>query len=264
LSRIAQKETKSDIIIFAGVDFMAETACILNPEKTVYIPDVKATCPMANMCPAETIIAMKKKYNLPVVLYVNTKAEAKAHAEIMCTSANAVKICKSLNSNSVIFGPDRNLGWYVHWKTDLEIVPVPEDGYCYVHRKFEIEDFERLKEKYPDAKITVHPECNPEVQQIADHVGSTAAIKRYILNTYASDFIIGTEVGLKFAIQKELKEKKGLHFAREDAVCRGMKLITLKKIRQILLEYPKENIVSVPEPIAKAARKGIERMLELS
>ncbi len=264
LSQIARKEAKSDIIIFAGVDFMAETTSILNPDKTVYIPDVRATCPMADMCPAATVVAMKEKYDLPVVLYVNTKAEAKAHADIMCTSANAVKVCESLKSDAVIFGPDRNLGWHVHRKTGMEIIPVPENGHCYVHRKYELEDFEKLKKKYPAAKITVHPECNPEVQQLADHVGSTAGIKKYVAGTDATDFIIGTEVGLKFAIQNEVGEGKSLHFAREDAICKDMKLITLEKIQKILLEYPKKNVIKVPDQIAAAARNGIEKMLALS
>ncbi|MFX1294736.1 MAG: quinolinate synthase NadA [Promethearchaeota archaeon] len=263
LSRIAQKKAKSDTIIFAGVDFMAETASILNPKKTVFLPDVNATCPMAKMCPAVKLSAIKEQFDLPLVLYVNTLAEAKAYADIMCTSANAVKICQSLNSESLIFGPDWNLGWHVNWKTRLDIIPVPEHGYCYVHKKFEPEDFLILKRKYPNAKITVHPECNPEVQQLADYVGSTSKIKNYIKNTDASNFIIGTEVGLKFSIQKENAGDKKFHFAREDAVCRTMKLITLEKIRKILIEHPKENIIKVPEQIANAARNGIQKMLNL-
>ena len=264
LSRIAQKEAKSDTIIFAGVNFMAETASILNPKKTVYIPDVRATCPMARMCSAASVIAAKNEYNLPVVLYVNTLAEAKAHADIMCTSANAVKVCQSLNSKSIIFGPDWNLGWHVNWRTGLDIIPVPEHGYCYVHDKFTVADFQTLKEKYPAAKITVHPECRPEVQQLADHVGSTSGIKNFIKNSEASDFIIGTEQGLEFVLRKETEGQKGLHFARSDGICRTMKLHTLEKIRRILLKHPKENIIKVPEHIAKAARKGIQRMLAIS
>ncbi|MHA1651013.1 MAG: quinolinate synthase NadA [Candidatus Helarchaeota archaeon] len=264
LSRIAQQKAKSDIIIFAGVTFMAETASILNPNKTVYIPDKAAKCPMAAMCPAKAVQSLKAQYDLPVVLYVNTLAEAKAHADIMCTSANAVEICRSLNSDSIIFGPDWNLGWHVNWKSGLEIIPVPEHGYCYVHKKFEVEDFLKLKKQYPKALITVHPECNPEVQKMADHVGSTAGIKKFIKNSDASDFIIGTEIGLGFAIHQETAGQKRLHFARDDAICQAMKCITLEKIREILIKFPKENVIKVPEEIANAARKGIVKMLELS
>jgi len=266
LSRTAQKMEKSGTIVFAGVKFMAETASILNPDKNVYIPDTGAECPMAQMCPASEIVSIKQQYDYPVVLYVNTLAEAKAQADIMCTSANAVKICQSLNSDAVIFGPDWNLGWHVWWKTGLQIIPVPEQGYCYVHRKFLPEDFQKLKRQYPEAQITVHPECSPEVQQLADHVGSTEQIKNFILNSDSTDFIIGTEVGLEFAIQKEntLQKNLHLHFAREDAVCLMMKLITLEKIRDVIVRRPEANLVKVPDHIANGARKSIQRMLDLS
>lgn len=264
LSRIAQKEAKSDTIVFAGVNFMAETAAILNPKKTVYIPDIKATCPMAKMCPASLVSAMKQKYQLPVVLYVNTLAEAKAEADIMCTSANAVKVCQSLNSKSIVFGPDWNLGWHVNWKTGLDIIPIPEDGYCYVHRKFSPIDIQNLKEKYPTAKVTVHPECNPEVQQMADHVGSTSGIINYVKNTDATDFIVATESGLEFMLQKETDGQKNFHFAHSDGICRTMKLHTLEKIKKILLEQPQKNVITVPEEIADKARGGIQKMLSVS
>lgn len=263
LSRIAQK-AKKDVIIFAGVNFMAETAAILNPKKAVYIPDVQATCPMARMCPADVVIEAKEEYNLPVVLYVNTLAEAKAHADIMCTSANAVQVCQSLNSESIIFGPDWNLGWYVKHKTGLDIIPIPEHGFCYVHQKFLPKDFQRLKQKYPKAKVTVHPECRPEVQQLADHVGSTSQIIKYVKNTDTTDFIIGTEVGLEFMLRRETDGEKRFHFALSEGICHTMKLHTLEKIRTILIERPKENIVTVPEHIAKNARKGIQKMLAIS
>jgi len=264
LSRIAQKEAKSDTIIFAGVNFMAETAAILNPKKTVYIPDIKATCPMAQMCPASLVSAMKQKYQLPVVLYVNTLAEAKAEADIMCTSANAVKVCQSLNSKSILFGPDWNLGWHVNWKTGLDVIPIPEDGYCYVHRKFSPINILTLQEKYPTAKVTVHPECNPEVQQMADHVGSTSGIINYVKNTDATDFIVATESGLEFMLQKETNGQKNFHFAHSDGICRTMKLHTLEKIKKILLEQPQKNVITVPEEIADKARVGIQKMLSVS
>ncbi|MHA1267082.1 MAG: quinolinate synthase NadA [Candidatus Helarchaeota archaeon] len=264
LSRIAQRETEAEAIIFAGVNFMAETAAILNPEKTIFIPDPRATCPMAQMCPASAVLEIKKKFNLPVVLYVNTLAEAKAQADIMCTSANAVKICKSLNSEAIIFGPDWNLGWHVNWKTGIKIHPVPQDGYCYVHRQFTPADFVALKERYPDAKIAVHPECNPEVQKLADHVASTSGILKYVKQTDAEDFIIGTEQGLGFILQYETGGEKRCHFPSHGGICKTMKLHTLQKIKYVLQNRPKENIVKVPEDIAERARKGIERMLEIS
>jgi len=262
LSRTAQKIAKSRTIVFAGVKFMAETASILNPDKEVYLPDLRAECPMAQMCPASEIVSIKQKYDFPIVLYVNTLAEAKAQADIMCTSANAVKICQNLNSETVIFGPDWNLGWHIAHKTGLQIIPVPEYGYCYVHQKFLPEDFMKLKKQFPDAQITVHPECSPEVQKLADHVGSTEQIKNFIINSNAKDFIIGTEVGLEFAIRKECDGQKRLHFARNDATCLMMKLITLEKIRDVIKNKPMTNLVKVPDDIAKAARKSIQRMLE--
>lgn len=263
LSRIAQRKAKADTIIFAGVDFMAETAAILNPNKTVYIPDVRATCPMAQMCPASIVRAIKEKYEYPVVLYVNTLAEAKAEADIMCTSANAVQVCRSLKTDNIIFGPDWNLGWHVKWKTGLNVTPVPENGYCYVHKYFSPVEFAALKEQYPDAKITVHPESNPEVQQLADHVGSTSGILNYVQETEARDFIIGTEVGLEYALQQQTNGQKRFHFARTDGICKTMKLHTLEKIRTILLEYPEKNVIRVPEGIANRARTGIQKMLEI-
>ncbi|WP_297479889.1 quinolinate synthase NadA, partial [Thermococcus sp.] len=159
----------ADVIVFAGVDFMAETAKILNPEKTVLLPTRRATCAMANMLRPEHIIEAKKKYpDAPVVLYVNSSAETKALADVTVTSANAVKIVEKLDSDVVIFGPDKNLAYYVAKQTGKRVIPVPEYGHCYVHKKFTVEDVERARKLYPNAKLMVHPECEPEVQEKAD------------------------------------------------------------------------------------------------
>ncbi|MEO2151536.1 MAG: quinolinate synthase NadA, partial [Thermococcus sp.] len=156
--------TDAEVIVFAGVDFMAETAKILNPEKTVLLPAKTATCAMANMLKVEHILEAKRKYpNAPVVLYVNTTAEAKAYADVTVTSANAVKIVEKLDSDVIIFGPDKNLGSYVAKMTGKKVLPVPPDGHCYVHRKFTVKDVERAKKLHPNAKLMVHPECEPEV-----------------------------------------------------------------------------------------------------
>ncbi len=250
----------ADVIVFAGVDFMAETAKILNPEKTVLLPTRGATCAMANMLRPEHIIEAKKKYpDAPVVLYVNTTADTKALADVTVTSANAVRVVEKLDSDVIIFGPDKNLASYVARETGKKVIPVPEYGHCYVHRKFTVEDVERARRLYPNAKLMVHPECEPEVQEEADIIVSTGGMIRRAPEW--NEWVVFTEREMVYRLRKLHPEVK-FHPAREDATCIGMKAITLQHVYESLRDM--KYAVEVPEEIAEKARKAIERMLELS
>ena len=250
----------ADVIVFAGVDFMAETAKILNPEKTVLLPARRATCAMANMLKVEHILEAKRQYpNAPVVLYVNSSAEAKAHADVTVTSANAARIVEKLDSDVIIFGPDKNLASYVARMTGKKVIPVPSDGHCYVHRKFTVEDAERARRLYPNAKLMVHPECEPEVQERADIIASTGGmIKRA---PEWDEWVVFTEREMVYRLSRLYPNIK-FHPAREDAVCLGMKAITLQDVYESLRDIKYR--VEVPEEIAEKARKAIEKMLEMS
>jgi len=250
----------ADVIVFAGVDFMAETAKILNPEKTVLLPARRATCAMANMLKVEHILEAKRQYpNAPVVLYVNSSAEAKAHADVTVTSANAARIVEKLDSDVIIFGPDKNLASYVARMTGKKVIPVPSNGHCYVHRKFTVEDVERARRLYPNAKLMVHPECEPEVQERADIIASTGGmIKRA---PEWDEWVVFTEREMVYRLSRLYPNIK-FHPAREDAVCLGMKAITLQDVYESLRDIKYR--VEVPEEIAEKARKAIEKMLEMS
>ncbi|WP_297487531.1 quinolinate synthase NadA [Thermococcus sp.] len=250
----------ADVIVFAGVDFMAETAKILNPGKTVLLPTRRATCAMAEMLRPEHIIEAKKKYpDAPVVLYVNSSAETKALADVTVTSANAVRVVEKLDSEVIIFGPDKNLAHYVAKQTGKKVIPVPEYGHCYVHRKFTLEDVERARRLYPNAKLMVHPECEPEVQEEADVIVSTGGmIKRA---PEWDEWVVFTEREMVYRLSK-LYPNIRFHPAREDATCIGMKAITLNHIYESLKDM--KYAVEVPERIAEKARKAIEKMLEMS
>ena len=259
---LARKAVKvdADVIVFAGVDFMAETAKILNPEKTVLLPSKRATCAMANMLKVEHILEAKRRYpDAPVVLYVNSSAETKAYADVTVTSANAARIVAKLDSDVVIFGPDRNLGSYVARVTGKKIIPVPPNGHCYVHRKFTVQDVERVRKLYPNARLMVHPECEPEVQEMADIIVSTGGMIRHAPEW--NEWVVFTEREMVYRLQRLYPEIK-FHPAREDAVCVGMKAITLSHIYESLRDMKYR--VEVPEDIAQKARKAIEKMLEMS
>jgi len=261
LSKRATEEKDAEIIVFSAVDFMAESAAILNPEKKVLLPSVGARCPMAQMLPVEEVRLWKRRYpKTPVVLYVNTLAEAKAEADVCCTSANAVKVVGALDAETVLFGPDHNLAWHVQQKTGKRIVPIPRKGFCPTHVLFLMEDIQLLKEEYPDALVAVHPECTPEVQSIADFVGSTSQICRYVKETSGKKFIIGTEIGIIHRLKKENPEKEFIP-AYEGAVCPNMKLNTLERIYASLKEETHQ--IRVPNQVAKKARKSLEKMLAI-
>lgn len=250
-----------DMVVFCGVDFMAETAAILNPDKKILIPDTQAKCPMAHMLPASEVKKSKQRFrDAAVVLYVNTLAEAKAEADILCTSSNALKIVESLDEDTILFGPDVNLAWYVSKQTNKEIIHIPQGGHCYVHKMFTGDIF-FLKEKYTDAEILVHPECNPEIQKMADYVLSTGGMVTHVKESSKKTFIIGTEVDMVTRLRME-NPGKIIIPALSEAICETMKLHTLEKVKNSLLN--EEFVVTVDKDIADKARTAVERMIEVS
>lgn len=261
LSRKAMMETQAEIIVFAAVDFMAESASILNPQKKVLLPTLGARCPMAQMLTVDEIIRWKTLYpTAPVVLYVNTLASAKAYCDICCTSANAVEVINSFDSETVLFGPDRNLAEFASEKTGKTLIPIPEWGFCPTHLLFQPEEVTVLKLQYPDAAVMVHPECSSEMRRIADFIGSTSKMCYYARKSTAKTFIVGTEIGLLHRLRKENPEKQFIA-AYADAVCPNMKLTTLDRLYAALIE--EKHVVKIPGAIARKARTALERMFEI-
>jgi quinolinate synthase len=262
LSRKAMDERDAEIIVFAAVDFMAESAAILNPDKRVLLPSRGARCPMAQMLTVDEIKRWKVLYPLvPVVLYVNTLASAKAYCDVCCTSANAVEVIEALNAETVLFGPDRNLAEYVQEKTGKTIIPIPEHGFCPTHLLFHPEEVQVLKAQHQDAVVMVHPECSAEMRRIADFIGSTSQMCRYARESQAKTFIVATEEGLLHRLRRENPDKSFI-LAYEGAVCPNMKLNTLERIYMALKE--EKHVVTVPESVASKARKALEKMFELT
>jgi quinolinate synthase len=253
----AQTEAKE--VVFCGVNFMAETAAILNPDKRVLIPDKNALCPMAAMLPGELVQLYKKKYpEAKVVLYINTLAEAKAKCDAVCTSANSAEIVDRMKSETILFGPDWNLAQYAKGYTKKHVVPIPKKGFCPVHILFNKEAIIKLKEAHPDAEVLAHPECTPEVCGVADFVGSTSKMCGRVLVSEARKFIVATEVGLLYRMRKERSNCTFIP-AYEEAVCAQMKLHTLEKLYLSLKNSRYE--VKVPPKIMVSARKAVEIML---
>jgi len=262
---LARKATKTDakVILFCGVDFMAQTAAVLNPGKAVIVPSLGAQCPMAAMLPLKTLLDAKKAHpNAAVMLYVNTSAEAKAEADIVCTSANVMQIAESLPQKEILFGPDENLVCYAAKRVKgKKLIPVPDHGYCITHRNLITKDLLNLVVlEHPDATILVHPECNPDVQEMADYIMSTNGMVAKAKELPDKEFIIGTEKGLIYRLQKEVPGKK--FYEVPSAVCQAMKKNTLEDACRALEQM--KPVIAVPEEIAKRARKPIERMLEIS
>jgi quinolinate synthase len=259
---LSQKAAQTDaaVIVFCGVDFMAETASILCPDKRVLLPDLHAGCPMANMVTAEGL--RKKKEDHPeatVVCYVNSTAEVKAESDVCCTSSNAVKIVGNLpEEQRILFVPDQYLGHFVSTRTGREMILWP--GFCPTHARIRSQDIIRLKLEYPQAKVVVHPECRPEVTDLADDVLSTGGICRFARDTAAVDIIVGTEIGILHRLRKENPDKRFIH-ASEQAVCPRMKLITLENVLWSLQEMAPE--IKVPEEIRHRAKSAVDRMLEV-
>ena len=258
LSRAAAT-MEGDVIIFCGVDFMAETAAILSPEKTVLLPAPDACCPMAEMITSPELEMVKSRYpDAAVVCYVNTSAEVKAASDICCTSANAVQVVNSVHQDTVIFVPDRNLARYTARFTDKEVLPW--EGFCIVHDQIRKEDVKAAQKRHPRAVVLVHPECRPEVIDLADTVASTSGIIREVCSSQRKEFIIGTETGILHRIHKECPGKK-CYSLSETAVCRNMKKTDLGKVRDALKNLQPQ--IRVPEDIANRARCAIDRMLAL-
>jgi quinolinate synthase len=252
-------ETNAEIIVFCGVDFMAESAYILNPEKTVLIPTRLAKCPMAAMVDVAGLRKLKEQYpEAAVVSYVNTTADVKAESDICCTSANAVKVVNSLEEDEVIFVPDSNLANYVMRHTDKKIIPW--NGWCYVHRKFSPEGLIRAKAMHIDAKVLVHPECIPEVVDLADEVFSTTGMVNYVKQSPDKKFIIATEIGVVERLRLEFPEKVFFQ-APPGGTCLQMKQTTLTLVLNALEK--KQFKVTVPEDIRVRAQKALDRMLNV-
>jgi len=261
LSRKAVEEKDAEIIVFSAVDFMAESAAILNPNKKVLLPCLGARCPMAQMLTVDEIKRAKKQYpKAPVVLYVNTLAQCKAECDVCCTSANAVEVINSLDADTILFGPDKNLAEYVAGKTGKTLIPIPENGFCPTHLLFQPEDVKVLKMQYPKAIAMVHPECSLEMRKAADFIGSTSKMCRYARESHAKDFIVGTEEGILHRLRKENPDKK-FYLAYEGAICPNMKLTTLDRLYAALKE--EKNVIKVPDVVAKKARASLERMFEV-
>ncbi len=255
-------EVDAPVILFCGVMFMAETAKILNPERTVLIPDPQAGCPLAAHASVDDVVKLKMEHpDYVVVTYVNSSAEVKAASDIVCTSANAVEVVSSFpREQGIIFVPDKNLCHYAKVQTGRDNV-ICWDGNCYVHDRFTIDDLREARRKHPRATIIVHPECPPDVQAEADLIASTGGMYRYAETHRGEEIVLGTEVGMVERIRDEFPDTPTFPMSKK-AICSNMKLITLAKVARTLEErlYP----VEVPEDIAKRARKAIEKMLEIS
>jgi quinolinate synthase len=256
---IQATKVESDLIIFCGVDFMAESALILNPEKTVVHPNPKAKCPMAAMVDVEGLrMAKKENPDATVVSYVNTTAAVKTETDICCTSANVVKVIKSLDSDTVLFVPDSNLGLYAQrFLPGKKFIFWP--GYCHVHQDISVEQIQNLKKKHLDAEILVHPECSPDVIDIADHVYSTEGMVRYCSSSTSKEFIIGTEEGLVHRLKKENPGK--IFYPIANALCPNMKKITLENTLDALKKLEPKMVL--PNEVIERARAPLDRMVAI-
>jgi len=260
LSQQAAK-TRADVIVFCGVHFMAETASILCPDKTVLLPEMHAGCPMANMITAPRLREKKKEYpGAAVVCYVNTPAAVKAESDICCTSANAVKIVQLFpREQEIIFVPDKYLGSYAARQAGREMILWP--GYCPTHARIQAQDIIRLRKEYPNAKVVAHPECRTEVTDIADAVLSTGGIIRYARESGVKEIIVGTEIGILHRLKKENPDKKFIPVT-EQAVCPRMKLTTLESVLWSLENMTHK--VKVSENIRARAWAAVDKMLKAS
>lgn len=250
--------TDADIIVFCGVRFMAETAKILAPNKTVLLPNHNAGCPMADMVTADDVLMMKAKYpNATVVSYVNTPATVKAETDICVTSANAATIIEQLNTDEILFFPDKNLAAWCQRFTKKTIIPW--DGYCYVHSRFKVDEVLASKAKFPDAVLLVHPECPPDVVDLADEVLSTNKMVAFIKTSTATQFLIATEEGIIHRMRRENPDKT-FYAAGNAKSCFNMKKTTLQDIYLALLKGRTE--IHLDDDIMKRARHSLEEMVK--
>jgi len=251
-------ETDAKVILFCGVKFMAETAKILSPGKTVLLPTLEAGCSLADMATPEQLEKVKKMHpEAAVVSYVNTTADIKAMSDVCCTSMNAVKIVDSLPNEEIIFLPDKNLGRYVASKTKKKIILW--DGYCFVHDKLNAQMLADLKKKNPNAKIIAHPECKDEILKMADHVCGTGGMAKFANSNDAKDFIVITECGMTEKLREDVPNKNFYSFCN---ICPYMKSITMPLVVQSLIHNQHE--ITLPQDIMVKARKALDRMLEFS
>ena len=260
LSRLAT-ETTADVVVFCGVGFMGESAKVLNPGKKVLMPDMSADCPMAHMADIAGIEKLRAEYeDLAVVCYINSTAELKKYSDVCVTSSNAVKIVKALPNKNIFFIPDRNLAHYI-----AGLVPeknfIYNEGFCIVHEYMEVEEIQEAKAAHPEAEVLSHPECPAKVLELSDFVGSTSEIIAQAGKSDAKEFIICTESGVLYELQKRNPEKK-FYFTETTPICRNMKKVTLEKVLHVLKTG--ENEVFVDDKLREESKKPLERMLELA
>ncbi len=260
---LARRITKAGekVVVFCGVRFMAESAYMLSPDKTVLLPVEEAGCPLADMATAEKLRNKKEEYpDAAVVCYVNSTAAVKAESDICCTSSNAVQVVRSLKENRVLFVPDRNLGRYV-----AEQVPEKElilwDGYCTVHMRLIRENVIKTKKLHPRAEFIAHPECRKEVLELADYIGSTAGMIKYVKQSPAGEFIVGTEMGIVYKLKRDNPDKK-FYIPTDQFICANMKLTTLGWLARSLEKMVYR--IEVPGKTAEKARRALKRMLEVA
>lgn len=253
-------QTDAEKIVFCGVEFMAETAKILSPDKTVLLPERDAGCPMADMVTAEEILEKRKKHpTAKVVTYVNTTASVKAVSDVCCTSSNAVQVVKNVEANKIIFTPDKNLGSWVQRFVDKEVIL--GNGFCYVHHQISPEDIKKSKQKMSDALVIVHPECRTEVADLADRVNSTGGMIKFAQKTESKKIIVGTESGILHRLKKENPDKD-FYTAGPSRICQNMKKITLESVIRALKK--EQYHIEVPDKIAIPAQNALNAMLKYS
>ena len=253
-------EVDAQTIVFCGVRFMAETAAILNPARTVLLSEGSAGCPLADMINIDDLRRWKQRYpKASVVSYVNSSAEVKAESDICCTSANGVQVVESVPNNDILFVPDQNLGHYISTQTKKNIILYP--GFCYVHHRIKPEQVKLARRLHPDAKVLVHPECRPEVVASADAALSTSQMLRYAKASSHNSFIIGTEEGILHGLRKENPDKS-FYLISNGQICTDMKKTTLETLAQTM--ELRQNIVTVPEEVRLKAKQAVDRMLAIS
>ena len=252
--------TKAETIVFCGVRFMAETAAILNPVSTVLLSHPDAGCPLADMIDVEKLRQWKERYlEAVVVAYVNTTAAIKAESDFCCTSANGIEVVNAVPRDEILFIPDQNLGHYVSTKTGKKIILYP--GFCNTHAKVTTEEVRLAKQRYPQAKVLVHPECRPEVVDLADAALSTSQMLRYAKRSDGKIFLIGTEEGMLYPLRKQNPNAE-FHLISDDFICPDMKKTTLETV--IATMQTRSNVVTVPEGIRGKAKQSIDRMLAIT
>lgn len=260
LSKIATK-LENSIIVYCGVAFMGESGYLLNPNKKILMPDKMADCPMAHMVVKDEIENIRKKYeDLAVVCYINSTAQVKSWCDVSVTSANAVQIVKNMPNKNILFVPDKNLGRFVAAKVPEKNVMYVQ-GFCPIHENMSLKEIQELKQLHPEAEILAHPECCEDVVNLADYVGSTSGIIEYVSKSKKSEWIVCTEIGILYELQKENPNKQ-FYFPKTKPVCTDMKKITLEKILQVLKD--EDNQAVVKTEMSKAAKETLNRMLELA